>query len=276
MDLVFLAVIYLILLVIITVYIIFSILRYKNPPKDYSSELLQLNTNNTVANYNDVKDNFLVPGSSSIIAFFNLDSGDKTANLNGDMRTLINVGNILILEISPAPRNISQNYVKSDNTLTTTAQIRVLTYGDKGYSIEQISLPDIPLQKWLCVGILKDGRRLDVVYDDKIVASRRLPNNLPVQPYGGLSIASKDKNEKTGLRGRCKHIFILPERLNINEFTAFRNNYLNSDGDLVGENTVPIPFMKIDFSAISIPGLSGQGISSPPSNTLQKWYTPYN
>jgi len=262
--------------VIITIAVIFSILRYKNPPKDYVTELMKLSSQNSVANYNDLKDNFLVPGSSSLIGFFYIEAGDKTGNLNGDMRILLNAGNLISLEISPVPRKISQEFIKSGNSLTTTAQLKIVTYGDSGFSVEQVPLPDIPLQKWVCVGILKEGRRIDVVFDDKIVASRRLANNIPVQPYGGLIIGQKDSKEKTGIRGDFQHIFIIPERLNINDFTALRNNYINSDGDLVGENTLPIPFLKTNFSAINIPGLSGTGISSAPANTLRKWYTPYN
>jgi hypothetical protein len=276
MDLIFLATIYLILLVIITIAVIFSILRYKNPPKDYATDSMKLSEQNTVANYSDVKDNFLVPGTASLVGFFYIEAGDRTGNLNGDMRILINLGNIIALEISPVPRKISQEYVKSGNSLTTTAQLRLVTYGDGGFSTEQISLPDIPLQKWICIGILKDGRRIDVVFDDKIVASRRLAYNIPVQPYGGLVIGQKNSKDKTGLRGQFQHVFIMPERLNINDFVGFRDNYINSAGDLVGKNTLPIPFLKADFSVINIPGLTGEGVSSAPPNTLKKWYTPYN
>lgn len=273
MDILFLITLYLVLILIITVSVIYKIIRYKSPPKDYAQSKLNLMNGHTVASSYEVKDNLLMPSSSSFIGFFNLQGGDKTANINGDMKPLIIIGGLLILEIAPVPRKISNDYKKSGNTLNTTAQIRVGAYGENGFTIEQITLPDIPLQKWFCLGILREGRRIDVIYDDKIVASRRLMNNIPTQPYGGLQLGIKDQNNQTGLAGNAQHVFLLPYRLNITDFTKFRNEYINPDGELSTKESLPIPFYNVSVPSINFDTSS---VSSPPANTLQKWYTPYN
>jgi hypothetical protein len=271
MDILFIITIYVIFTILITVAVIYKIINYKEPPKDYAPNMLKLASENLVATSYEVKEQLLLPGSSSLILFLNLQPGDKTADIKGYMTPLLNIAGIMLFEISPVPRKISRDFTKSDNTLNTTAQIRVGTYGENGFEIEQITIPDLPLQKWICLGILREGRRIDVVYDNRIVASKRLNNNLPSQPYGGLTIA-KQNNGKTGLLGSVQHVFMLPYRLNIKDFSAFRNNYIKPDGELVTKIDIPIPFYNI---GIPIMNLSTTDVSSPPSNTLQKWYTPY-
>ena len=84
------------------------------------------------------------------------------------------------------------------------------------------------------------------------------------------------ENGKTGLIGNCRHVFLIPERLNVNNFATVRDNYINVDGTMKEDNTLPIPFLNVDLTALSLPGLTGSGVSVPPPNTLKKWYTPYN
>ena len=275
MDIVFLAAIYIIFLIVITVAVIYSIYQYKNPPHDYAPNLLELKRQNSVANYNDIKENFLTPGKGTFVGFFNIQSGDRTGKLNGDMRALVNFGDTMVLEVSPVPRTVSDTFKKSENSLLTTAQLRVLTYGENGPKIEQISLPDIPMQKWVCIGVMKDGRRLDVVYDNQIVASRRLEHNLSVQPYGNLKIGVEDARNSTGLLGNCQHVFLINDRLNIQDFAAMREQYVRADGELTSSQSLPIPFLNTSLVTTGLPGI-GDGVTSSKSNTLRKWYTPYN
>ena len=51
------------------------------------------------------------------------------------------------------------------------------------YFVESISLPAIPLQGWTIITIVKEGRRFDVYYGSKQVASQML-TYLPVPPDG--------------------------------------------------------------------------------------------
>lgn len=272
MDLLFIITLYFVFIVMITAAVIYKIVNYKAPPKDYAPKVLNLSSENSVATSYEVKDNLLLPGSSSLIVFLNLQPGNKTANINGNMTVLINVGGIMVFEISPVPRKVSTEFIKSKNTLNTTAQIRVGTYGENGFELEQITVPNLPLQKWVCLGILREGRRIDVVYDNRIVASKRLNNNLPSQPYGGLTIAMQDRNNTTGLLGSAHHVFMLPYRLNINDFTAFRNGFITPGGEMSEKLDIPIPFYNIGGFSFNM----SDGVSAPPVNTLKKWYTPYN
>lgn len=273
MDLLFIITLYLVFIILITVSVIYRIVRYKTPPKDYAPNPIKLSKESTLATSFEVKDNFQLPSASSIIVMLKLLPGDKTSDITGNMRPLLFVGGFLLFEISPTSRKISREFTKSDNSLNTTAQIRIGTYGENGFEIEQITLPDLPLQKWVCLGILREGRRIDVIYDTKIVASRRLNNNIPTQPYSGLQIGKNDESEKTGLLGTVHHAFILPYRLNINEFSTFRDGFISPDGNLIQKENIPIPFYNVGIPNVQLS--LGDSVSSPPGNTLKKWYTPY-
>ncbi len=52
--------------------------------------------------------------------------------------------------------------------------------------MESISLPAIPLQKWCIITIVKEGRRFDVYYGSKNVASKLL-QYMPIAPSSGTS-----------------------------------------------------------------------------------------
>ena len=275
MPTLFLITLYLVLIIIITVAVLYAIINYKSPPKDYAPSILDLSQENIPATSYEVKENLLLPGASSLIIFLNIRPGDKTANMDGSMRQLVNVGGVLNFEVSPVSRSVSHDYLKSGNTLNTTAQIRVATYGESGFEVEQITLPDVPMQKWFCLGIVREGRRIDVIYDDKIVASKRLKNNIPNQPYGGLRIPSKDQNNRTGLLGNIQHIFLVPHRMNAKEIGAIRSQYIKPDGELSTKLSLPIPFFNLDSSSLNIDA-SISSPTTPPANSLKKWQTPYN
>lgn len=73
-------------------------------------------------------------------------------------------------------------YTSSNDKPFVPAILKVKTARDDTQSyIEGISLPAIPLQRWVVITIVKDGRRFDIYYGTKLVASKVL-DNYPVPP----------------------------------------------------------------------------------------------
>lgn len=73
-------------------------------------------------------------------------------------------------------------YTSSNDKPFVPAILKVKTAKDDTQSyIEGISLPAIPLQRWTVITIVKDGRRFDIYYGTKLVASKVL-DNYPVAP----------------------------------------------------------------------------------------------
>jgi len=66
---------------------------------------------------------------------------------------------------------------QSDKPLVSTL-LTIKTASQSFNHIESISLPAIPLQKWTVVTLVQEGRRIDVYYGEKMVASTYLKYSL--------------------------------------------------------------------------------------------------
>ena len=76
----------------------------------------------------------------------------------------------------------SAGYTSSNDKPFVPAILKVKTAKDSTQSyIESVSLPAIPLQRWTVVTIVKEGRRFDVYYGTKLVASKVL-DHYPIPP----------------------------------------------------------------------------------------------
>jgi hypothetical protein len=104
---------------------------------------------------------------------------------------VIQVSNVAFFEILPAPdagrqgKAMTQLSLKTEsNTDASGSSVdasgsRVDASGNRMGSdvsnkyVEVLSLPAIPIQKWVMLTIVKEGRRYDVYYNDKLVLSKR-------------------------------------------------------------------------------------------------------
>jgi hypothetical protein len=68
---------------------------------------------------------------------------------------------------SPPLVNMNSQFTKTDGFADISE-----TY------VEFLTLPPIPLQKWVMVTIVKEGRRFDIYYDNHLVLSQKTENNL--------------------------------------------------------------------------------------------------
>jgi len=78
---------------------------------------------------------------------------------------------------------VSGYIAQSDKPLVSTL-LTIKTASGSDTHIESISLPAIPLQKWTVVSLVQEGRRIDVYYGAKSVASMYLKYT-PVPAYAG-------------------------------------------------------------------------------------------
>ena len=79
----------------------------------------------------------------------------------------------------------ASGYTSTNDKPLVPAILKVKTAQDgNNFFVESISLPAIPLQRWTVITIVKEGRRFDVYYGEKVVASK-LCDNLPLTPPSG-------------------------------------------------------------------------------------------
>ena len=96
---------------------------------------------------------------------------------NSYLSKLLNIGNALELWASGYTSTNDKPYVPALLKINTGS-------GNLNSFMETVPLPAIPLQRWTVVSIVKEGRRYDVYYGQKLVASK-LCDNVPIPPSSG-------------------------------------------------------------------------------------------
>lgn len=273
----FIGSIFFIFILLLSLSISYYIYSYKSPPKDYLPKQESLSKTTTVGTTGDLTNNFFKTSSATFMGFVKLSPAERTPNIDGSMSTLINFGNVFVLEISPVPGKFySEQHNFNTNGQSSTAQLRVTTVQNGQYATEILPLPSIPLQRWICIGVLRDGRRLDVVYDNKIVASKRLVGNFINEAYGPIVVAPSTTENKTKFIGNCIHFFILPERRTIYEFNDMRGRFLNTNNEVILDDmSMPVPGLSFLPSSQSLFTNSLDNPTVPPKNTMKAWTSPY-
>lgn len=231
---------------------------------DVLTELTPLSAPKQIATAEMTQQTLLEKGSSTVMGFFNLQQGDRTIKYIDKLRPdeytpIIYVANNWSFEISQGPGGV----------LDTNARLRVTTKDGSGTATEQImDLPSLPKQKWVCIAILRDGRRFDVMYDNKIVASQRL-QNYPVIISNPLRIGNKK------LSGSAIHVIIADHRLTPTEVDRERLKYVDTNNMVIESNAISISFPNIRLFSQCPPGLPCDPVTKPPRNNLLQWKTPY-
>ena len=96
---------------------------------------------------------------------------------NGYLTKILSMGDSLQLWTS--------GYTSQNDKPYIPAILKIRTAADSSrHYMESIELPAIPLQRWTVITIVKEGRRFDVYYGAKSVASK-LCNKMPLPPGGG-------------------------------------------------------------------------------------------
>jgi len=206
----------------------------------------------------EVKKQLLATSGSTIMGYFNIQSGDRTIKVGDSFVPLLQVENNWYLEVSPAPKHTSDS----------AARLRVHTLNAGKLEYEYIELPSIPKQKWMFIAILRDGRRFDVIYNNRIVASHTLKNYPTVIP-SPLSVGN------TSIDGSVVHIIINSNRLSLQDIERERLSHIDTNDNVLEDNVFSFNFPGINLFAECPPGLPCDPITKPPSNNLLQWSTPY-
>ena len=158
-----------------------------------------------------------------------------------------------LLHIGQAFELWASGYTSTNDKPYVPALLKINTAsGNLNSFMESVPLPAIPLQRWTVVTIVKEGRRFDVYYGQKLVASK-LCDNVPIPPSSG-------SDWKAGVKGWVGQIGL---------FTGYdkaqSQDDINKDVSTL-VNTRGVPFhldqMKLDFK-FNVPCLFGNCNSLP-------------
>lgn len=245
-------------LVIVTIYLIFYVIY---PPLENTNllpNMTQLNVKKDVGLPDVIQKTLLGSNGCTVMGYFILKDGDRTAKMSSPYIPLIQVANNWYLEISPAPAGKDR----------TSARLRIQTNKGGTLGDEIVDLPPIPKQKWIFLAILREGRRFDVIYDNRIVASHRL-EHYPVVITSPLSVGSP------GLDGSVIHVIINGKRLSPSEVESERVVHVDTNNMILEANPINLSLPKIEWLAACPSGLPCDPVTKPPKNNLVEWNSPY-
>lgn len=247
-----------ILFVLITYYVSVYGIFPESALKDVLPKMQSLSTKKDIVTPDEIQKKLLGSSGSTVMGFFKLNDGDRTTKYVDQYTSILQVANNWFLDISPSP-------IGKDHT---SARLRVQVKGNDGLNTETIELPSIPKQKWIFIAILRDGRRFDIIYDNKIVASHRLAN-YPVIISSPLSVGNK------GIDGSVIHVIINDKRMTPHEVERERVRFVDTNNMIIEDNSIDISFPKFNFFAQCPSGLPCDTLTKPPNDNLDQWSTPY-
>ena len=246
-------------IIVITIYLVVYVIYPSPSIQEILSTLTPLNDKKDVVMPVVSQKTLLTTNGGTVMGMFYFQPGDRTANYTTRFLPFVQIANNWYLEVSNAPNDKKQ----------AAARLRVrTTQKDAGYGDEMIDLPPIPKQKWIFIAVLRDGRRFDVVYDDKIVASQRL-EHYPAVISSPVSIGSK------GLSGSVIHLMISASRQSTADLERTRKSLVDTNQIIVEDNPIIGSLPTASLSAQCPPGLPCKAVSRPPINQRLQWNTPF-
>lgn len=254
------------IIISITIYIVVYHIYPSAGNQEILGEIQSLKKKKNVLMPDRVQTELLGSAGSTVMGFFYLKQGDKTMRLSTDQTyiPLLQVENNWKIEIVPSGKD-KTGY---------GARLQVKTQQAGQFKTETIALPAIPSQKWVYLTVLREGRRFDVMYDNRIVASQRL-EYYPVVIASPLSVGNE------GLDGSVIHIKVNSRRLSPSEVDRERASHVDTNGMVVDVKWNPThqieapKFPVLSITAKCPPGLPCDPVTKPPSKGLYEWKSPY-
>jgi hypothetical protein len=247
------------ILIVATVYFTLYVVYPSTGTNEVLSTITPLNAKKDVVMPDVTQTTLLGTNGSTVFGYFKFLNGDRTPNYTNNYIPFLQIANNWYLEISNAPNDKKQS----------AARLRIKTkHVGAPLEDEVIDLPPIPKQKWVFIAVLREGRRFDVIYDNKIVASQRL-KSYPAIITSPLSVGGK------GLDGSVTHVTINGVRMTPNDIERVRLSLVDSNNTVPEDNPINMSLPSISLITQCPAGLPCEPVTRPPTNQLLQWNSPY-
>jgi hypothetical protein len=183
---------------------------------------------------------------------------DKTTRTGNEYATAINIADSVKFKI-----------LTSASATRTSSAPAVLEVNATGLSAPvQLEIPDIPLQRWSAIAVVKQGRRFKVYVNNKLTAATMLDTMPAYNTSGSLMIGD------SRLAGKIAYLSIIDYPMSTDGVADYFRGLSNSSFK---------PYLSSE-SSLAIPSLSGFQIkcpggicggTAPLANPLEKWSSPY-
>jgi hypothetical protein len=249
------------IIIVFTIYITAYIIKSPSVAKDLAPSPIDLSSPKNLLSPDEGKQILLNRSESTLSGFFYIKGGDRTGKMNNDFITIIQLGSVMSFDTS---------FTRHDANASSRIVVTTMN-GNSQKHTEIIELPPFPLQKWTYLSILRDGRRIDVMYDNRIVASHRL-SYYPVIMISPLTIGN------TSVMGSALNITAHSTRLQPSQIANTLTHITNTNGQptALSSFTLPLPSLSLSsIQAIYSPGSTDTSEVKPPKNHMKAWTSPY-
>lgn len=221
--------------------------KYKDSRNNFIVSEGRLSKETKVLNASEGSEEFFKKEGGTLCMYVRLQNGDKTVNINEKHPTLLKAQGIM--EINVVNGGLGVELVIITKNTKTSRSTR-----------EVIKLPPFPRQKWIHLCILREGRRFDVLYNGKIVASRRLM-------YVPVYVSSPIMVGHPKLNGEFIGGFVYSHRMNARELKEEIESTSNTRGEPYAKNSTKELLSIFSFRpSIGCPG--GKACNKNPSAPL--------
>lgn len=198
-------------------------------------------------------------------------TSDCTNCSHAGYQSVFTIHGIYTLEVMNVPDASRPNAIAAQFTVKTATDNR----GVAASQIETINLPPINHQKWVMITVSKEGRRIDIFYDNTMVSSTNL-QNIPSSITNGTPLITGNSM----LSGQIGGLTFLPNRQTIQDVSEKYAKETNTKGDPVifkttstaysysvesKKPTTIITSLCLDGSCLNFPQLGQPDVSSYPN-----------
>jgi hypothetical protein len=200
---------------------------------------------------------------------------DRTSQSSSEYATVFTVGSMLSLKLlvapdagrgySLAPAQLNINVACNPTSIPTSCTATTRTDG----VTETIDLPEIPLQRWTAIAIVRDGSKFNIYLNGKLSTSH-MCTAAPMY-ITSLPLTIGDKR----LGGDIALMSIASYALQTNEIrTAVANSVDTSGAPYLSSGiSLPLPSLSDIENIVTCPFGNCQAVNLP--NPLQQWSSPY-
>lgn len=188
-----------------------------------NNDVIDLSTQTYIMTADLAKQNFLMGQGATFCGFFKVDAMDRTARFNTGVgydfgySQIIAMPNVWSLQIIPPTTSAAG---------VPACRLAIKTVQNNGTSqLENLDLPNLPMQKWVHVAILREGRRFDVMFDNQIVGSLTCVGYPNIQTSAIVSGYAS-----SGVRGSLVYPQVAPRRYTMPEVIEARKALSDTNG----------------------------------------------
>lgn len=250
--------------IVFLTYVIYRYVSYELLPKPIDrigAEKIDISKLQQIIASEQLKSSWMSTAGSTLVFYISPEISDRTSISGNEYASIVQIGSKQNFKILVAP-DAGRGYDMAP------ALLEVFIKGNSQPEI--IEIPNVPLQRWTSIAIVKQGRKFNIYVNAKLMVSHMctaMPDFDETQP---LRIGDPRLTGEIALMSLASYPMQAPE---IQELIS---NTVDTDGKPIlssGNTLIPIPTMKDIENIFICPG--GNCTTPKKPGPMEEWSSPY-